>query len=83
MTSLFHTKSGTVVEQMIGELELNESSNKVFIVLLTPTLSAKLLRSHLTLKSILQEILFLDQLHDFWLPSINSFLQPFLKSKIM
>ena len=34
VTSLFHTKSGTVVEQMIGELELNESSNKVLIVLL-------------------------------------------------
>ena len=48
---------------------------------LTPTLSAWLLRSHWTLKSILREILFLDQF-DFLLTSLNSFLQPFLKSKI-
>ena len=31
VTSLFHTKSGTVVEQMIGKLELNQSSDKVLI----------------------------------------------------
>ena len=46
-------------------------------------LSAWLLRSHWTLKSILQETLFLDQVHDFSLLSLNSFLQPFLKSKII
>ena len=47
---------------------------------LTPTLSPWLLRSHLTFKSILRETVFLDQLHDF---PLNSFLEPFLKSKIM
>ena len=50
---------------------------------LTPTLSIWLLRSHWTLKSILRETLFLDQLHDFSSLSLNSFLKPFLKSKIM
>ena len=50
---------------------------------LTPTLSAWLLRSHLTFKSILRETVFLDQLHDFPLLSSNSFSQLFLKSKIM
>ena len=54
----------------------------VFIEL-TPTLSAWLLRSHWALKSILREIIFLDQLHDFSLLSLNSSLQPFLKSKFM
>ena len=50
---------------------------------LTRTLSAWLLRSHWALKSIFRETLFLDQLHDFWLLSLNSFLHPFLKSKFM
>ena len=36
---------------------------------------------HTALKSILWETLDLDQLHDFSLLSVNSFLQPFLKSK--
>ena len=49
----------------------------------TPTLSAWLLCSHWTLISILQETLFLNQLHDFSLSSFNSFLQPFLISKII
>ena len=52
-------------------------------LMLSPTLSAWLLRSHWTLKSILQETLFLDQLHDFSLLLLNSFSQQFLKSKVM
>ena len=40
-------------------------------------------RSHWTLKSIKRETLFLDQLHDFSLLSLNSFLHSFLKSKVI
>ena len=50
---------------------------------LTPTWSAWPLRGHWALKSILWETLFLDQLGDFSLFSLNSFLQLFLKSKFM
>ena len=50
---------------------------------LTPTLSAWLLRSHWTFKSIFQETPFLDQLHNFSFLSLNSFLQPFFKEKTM
>ena len=55
---------------------------------LTPTLSAWPLRGHWALKSILWETLYdiglyLNQLHDFSLLSLNSFLHPFLKSKFM
>ena len=49
--------------------------------LLSPTLSAWPLRGHTALKSILCETLFLDQMHDFSLLTLNSFLQPFSKSK--
>ena len=52
-------------------------------LMLSPTLSAWLLRSHWTLKSILQETLFLDQLHDVSFLSSKSFLQTYLKPKIM
>ena len=65
------------------DLTTMEMKREYRLVVLTPTLSAWRLRSHRTLKSILQETLFLDQLHDFSLLSLNSFLQPFLKSKIM
>ena len=50
---------------------------------LTPTLSVWPLRGHTALKSIFLETLFLDQLHDFLLLSLNSFLHPFLKSKFI
>ena len=58
-------------------------SNILSVLILSTTLSAWLLCSHWTLKSILRETLFPDQLHDFSLLSLNSFLQPFFKSKIM
>ena len=51
--------------------------------ILTSTLSAWPLRGHTALKSILGETLFLNQLHDLSLLSLNSFLHPFLKSKFM
>ena len=44
---------------------------------LTPTLSAWLLRIHWALKSILRQTLFLDQLHDSSLLSLNSFYSHF------
>ena len=50
---------------------------------LTPTLAEWPLRGHMALKSILWETLFLDQLHDFSLLSLISFLHPFLRSKFM
>ena len=50
---------------------------------LTPTLSAWPLRGHTALKSIFLETLFLDQLHDFSLLSLNKFLHLFLKTKFM
>ena len=53
------------------------------ISLLTSTLSAWPLRGYTALKSILLETQFLDQLHDFSLSSLNSFLHPFLKSKFI
>ena len=53
------------------------------VIKLTPTLSAWRLSSHLALKLILWETLFLDQLHDFSLLSLYSFLQLFSKSKFM
>ena len=46
---------------------------KNFKLFLTPTLSIWPLRVHTTLKSIFWETLFLDQLHDFSLLSLNSF----------
>ena len=49
--------------------------------ILTPTLSSWPLRGHTTIKPILWETLFLNQLHDFSLLSKYSFLHPFLKSK--
>ena len=49
--------------------------------ILTPTLTLWTLRGHTALKSILWETLFLDQLHDFSLLSLNSFLHLFLKSE--
>ena len=49
----------------------------------TPTLAAWPLRRHTALKSILLETLFLDQLYDFPLLSLNSLLHLFLKSKFM
>ena len=48
-----------------------------------PTLAAWPLRGHTALKSILRETLFLVQLHDFSLLSLNSFFHPFLTSKFM
>ena len=48
-----------------------------------PTLAAWPLRGRTALKSILWETLFLDQLRDFSLLSLNSFLQPFSISKFM
>ena len=51
--------------------------------ILTPTMAAWPLRGHTALKSILRETLFLNQLHDFSLLSVNSFLHPVLKSKFM
>ena len=50
---------------------------------LTPTLAAWPLRGHSALKSIFRETLFLDQLHDFSLLSLHSFLHSFLKSKFI
>ena len=49
----------------------------------TPTLSAWPLLDNTALKSILWETLFLDQLQDFSLLFLNSFLPSFLKSKFM
>ena len=49
--------------------------------LLTHTLSAWPLRSHWALKSISRKTVFLDQLHEFSLLSLNSFLHRFLISK--
>ena len=56
---------------------------KIYFYSLTSTLSAWLLHSHWALKSIVRETLFLDQLHDYSLLSLNSFLHPFLKTKFM
>ena len=50
---------------------------------LTPTPTAWPLRGHTALKSILWEILFLDQLHDFSVLSLNLFLHSFFESKFM
>ena len=52
-------------------------------IVLTPWLAAWPLRGQTALKSILWETLFLDQLHDFSLLSLNSISHPFLKSKFM
>ena len=49
----------------------------------TPTLAAWPSRGHTALKSILWETLLLDQLHDFSLLFLNSFLHPFYKLKFM
>ena len=49
----------------------------------TPMLSAGPFRGHTALKSIMWETLFLKQLYYFSLLSINVFLHPFLKSKLM
>ena len=50
---------------------------------LNPTPSAWPLHANTALIPILWEILFLDQLHDFSLLSLNSFLNSFLKSNFM
>ena len=50
----------------------------LFFKFLTPTLAAWLLRGYTALKSFLWETLFLDQLQDSMLLSLNSFLHPFL-----
>ena len=50
---------------------------------LTPTLTAWPLSGHTALKSILWATLFLYQLHNFLLLSLNSFLHSFLKLKFM
>ena len=49
--------------------------------ILTPTLAAWPLRGHRALKSILWEMLLLNQLHDFSLLSLNSFLRSFMNAK--
>ena len=63
--------TGTDDSDLCLGLEIDSRYQHVFN--LTPTLSACLLRSYLTLKSILQETLFLDQLHDFSLLSLLSY----------
>ena len=65
--------SGTGTDDSDLCLGLGIDSRYHHVFNLTPTLSAWLLRSHFTLKSILQETLFLDQLHDFSLLSLHSF----------
>ena len=59
----------------------NERNRSLDFSFLTPTLSAWLLRSHWTLKSILQETLFLDQLHDFFVFIVKFIFTAFFEIK--
>ena len=71
------------LQKRLSVNEIRSDGHSAIKSMLTLTLSAWPLRNHTAKKSILWESVFLDQLHDFSLLSLNSYLQLFFKAKFM